>query len=51
MEVRIIMTDYMSGVTLQWGHDKIVMEVKQTKRGKNMVYRLQWGHDKIVMEV
>ena len=37
---------------LQWGHDKIVMEVSGT--GLRAVPRgawLQWGHDKIVMEV
>ena len=36
---------------LQWGHDKIVMEVKLRLRSLNKVRQLQWGHDKIVMEV
>ena len=36
---------------LQWGHDKIVMEVKVKSVYQNMQIMLQWGHDKIVMEV
>ena len=36
---------------LQWGHDKIVMEVYTHKRNMFLILELQWGHDKIVMEV
>ena len=36
---------------LQWGHDKIVMEVDDLSGSDNIVGLLQWGHDKIVMEV
>ena len=36
---------------LQWGHDKIVMEVIHHKKYEVWPYLLQWGHDKIVMEV
>ena len=36
---------------LQWGHDKIVMEVNPSFNGPSMPPKLQWGHDKIVMEV
>ena len=36
---------------LQWGHDKIVMEVGYLIRSEYKGYTLQWGHDKIVMEV
>ena len=36
---------------LQWGHDKIVMEVHKARRDNAHSSRLQWGHDKIVMEV
>ena len=37
--------------TLQWGHDKIVMEVPNSGIRYGWVVMLQWGHDKIVMEV
>ena len=36
---------------LQWGHDKIVMEVEPAEPGEPVEEKLQWGHDKIVMEV
>ena len=36
---------------LQWGHDKIVMEVGELATLFFKLDRLQWGHDKIVMEV
>ena len=36
---------------LQWGHDKIVMEVPFDSYCSFNPYKLQWGHDKIVMEV
>ena len=36
---------------LQWGHDKIVMEVGFGSGNVHAGTRLQWGHDKIVMEV
>ena len=36
---------------LQWGHDKIVMEVKVYEGVQEEAITLQWGHDKIVMEV
>ena len=36
---------------LQWGHDKIVMEVTIYGSIRNPPNPLQWGHDKIVMEV
>ena len=36
---------------LQWGHDKIVMEVRATSAAPKEEVMLQWGHDKIVMEV
>ena len=36
---------------LQWGHDKIVMEVTQYEIEPVLAHELQWGHDKIVMEV
>ena len=36
---------------LQWGHDKIVMEVAALERLMQQTRVLQWGHDKIVMEV
>ena len=37
---------------LQWGHDKIVMEVVRIELVRAAIsYSLQWGHDKIVMEV
>ena len=36
---------------LQWGHDKIVMEVSLRCSDTGSLYTLQWGHDKIVMEV
>ena len=36
---------------LQWGHDKIVMEVSIVTRWRKNKVALQWGHDKIVMEV
>ena len=36
---------------LQWGHDKIVMEVFSVNDSDAFVNTLQWGHDKIVMEV
>ena len=36
---------------LQWGHDKIVMEVDVALRVMLAGGMLQWGHDKIVMEV
>ena len=36
---------------LQWGHDKIVMEVRKTTTQAAAALLLQWGHDKIVMEV
>ena len=37
--------------TLQWGHDKIVMEVLTLRAPNGLFTKLQWGHDKIVMEV
>ena len=37
--------------SLQWGHDKIVMEVYFIKVWFIDSTQLQWGHDKIVMEV
>ena len=40
-----------SSSLLQWGHDKIVMEVASDTANKLRHSRLQWGHDKIVMEV
>ena len=36
---------------LQWGHDKIVMEVNPVTSETMIGQELQWGHDKIVMEV
>ena len=36
---------------LQWGHDKIVMEVSALSKPGTGLPVLQWGHDKIVMEV
>ena len=36
---------------LQWGHDKIVMEVASAVDVFLNAPPLQWGHDKIVMEV
>ena len=36
---------------LQWGHDKIVMEVGGAGLVVYAAIKLQWGHDKIVMEV
>ena len=36
---------------LQWGHDKIVMEVAAQHQIQIFQNQLQWGHDKIVMEV
>ena len=36
---------------LQWGHDKIVMEVSTACLLSVIYTPLQWGHDKIVMEV
>ena len=36
---------------LQWGHDKIVMEVLPRIFLAISITLLQWGHDKIVMEV
>ena len=36
---------------LQWGHDKIVMEVPHINQNEMGRFMLQWGHDKIVMEV
>ena len=36
---------------LQWGHDKIVMEVGTYLVSLSGTAGLQWGHDKIVMEV
>ena len=36
---------------LQWGHDKIVMEVHHSEYAASGARLLQWGHDKIVMEV
>ena len=36
---------------LQWGHDKIVMEVIDSALECISRCWLQWGHDKIVMEV
>ena len=36
---------------LQWGHDKIVMEVQHVDVPLDVHTQLQWGHDKIVMEV
>ena len=51
MEVYSDITHYIKSLKLQWGHDKIVMEV-QTRFDAMMVsVPLQWGHDKIVMEV
>ena len=41
----------LSAGQLQWGHDKIVMEVFFHRIQLLPVYMLQWGHDKIVMEV
>ena len=41
----------MDGMRLQWGHDKIVMEVKVHIGSTDKSAGLQWGHDKIVMEV
>ena len=38
-------------LSLQWDHDKIVMEVSLPLFGSCCVRVLQWGHDKIVMEV
>ena len=38
-------------VWLQWGHDKIVMEVRIANELYPFTVKLQWGHDKIVMEV
>ena len=38
-------------MSLQWGHDKIVMEVYTPELAKCSTCWLQWGHDKIVMEV
>ena len=36
---------------LQWGHDKIVMEVSLNIIANLAALMLQWGNDKIVMEV
>ena len=38
-------------MSLQWGHDKIVMEVISLMSDILYGNALQWGHDKIVMEV
>ena len=40
-----------SPMGLQWGHDKIVMEVIPLVIDIVHGCKLQWGHDKIVMEV
>ena len=52
MEVTVTLNFSDSRYLLQWGHDKIVMEVSATElpAGAGAV-PLQWGHDKIVMEV
>ena len=41
----------MCKAQLQWGHDKIVMEVWIRAIHGAASILLQWGHDKIVMEV
>ena len=41
----------MKETPLQWGHDKIVMEVQLKIDASVTAALLQWGHDKIVMEV
>ena len=41
----------MYDASLQWGHDKIVMEVTAKLNATVDYVELQWGHDKIVMEV
>ena len=45
------MIGYRGYRVLQWGHDKIVMEVQLGGFSSCAVGLLQWGHDKIVMEV
>ena len=42
---------YDGNFELQWGHDKIVMEVIVPPASSWWQIPLQWGHDKIVMEV
>ena len=51
MEVTPVRMESSKASSLQWGHDKIVMEVTIYGSIRNPANSLQWGHDKIVMEV
>ena len=51
MEVCTPIPNAIAIAMLQWGHDKIVMEVSYLYSRIFRRSQLQWGHDKIVMEV